>query len=80
MHLALDAHDLGEPDVVDLLGGHVEGSEVADPRGVVGLAVGQIGSAESLARIGPVLVNEESVQGLVGRDDRFENCRRAVGA
>ena len=41
VHLGADAFDLGQADLVNLVGAHVGGGLVADAPGVVGLAVGQ---------------------------------------
>jgi hypothetical protein len=66
LHLAADARDLVEPDLVDRFGGGVERGVVAHQRAVEVAPAGHLGDADAGARRGHVLVPEEVRELAVG--------------
>ena len=78
LHLAADARDLGEADLVDLGRRERGGGDVPDAVGVPGLAIRQRIEPDARARARQVLVAHEVVQAPVGRHDLVLDGR-AVG-
>jgi len=68
LHGRTDARDLGQPGGMDLLGGHVEGGEVAHEVLVVGSTARQVQGAHGRPCHGDVLLREEVTQLTVGAD------------
>ena len=65
LHLGFDARDLGEADLVHLVGGEIERRVPAHALRVVVGAAGQIARGDRIARRRQVLVDEEAMEHAV---------------